>query len=510
MDFRYSIAISELFTTQDQLAGFIGIFNSLLKATGLVWQLFFSAYVFKRLSIVQSLSVMSSFTLVLSILAFLNPNPKLVIAFQFCFVFFLTTFTFPTFNILFGALNDSIQAKARFLNEGIFYCLAVLLSGLLIIALRKFEVPSHFLFLFITVLSIFWLTFISKVRNAYVFALNENINSSLQKSSNIESTQSLEKLQNNLNHQDPQIRLEAILNLRKTNSSEADRLILGILKTEQNSQVLNILLKSTKKVRTESDYNLEDKLDINDHPDNICQILRSIALSKKANIESILPFFNHHDPLVKINAILASFIISSCEEQLEEAVSLFIQLIESSNDKDREAAALLFGDLSLDCFLPSLQTMLFDSKENVRKASITSTIKQASSSHIEPLKRALKVETSLDNIQLIHESLEVQMNEHNRILNRLLLKIPTIYKEKVLNAFHKIDDDNILQLAYQYLSIQPHELTIDLIRLISKNPKDKEFIQAMSSCIGKDIIYLDQLVADIFSSDIKEFDHKIL
>ncbi|MCO4781133.1 MAG: hypothetical protein KC646_02320 [Candidatus Cloacimonetes bacterium] len=510
LDFRYSIAISELFTTQDQLASFIGGFNSVLKASGLIWQMLFSAYVFKRLSIVQSLSVMSICTCILSIFAFLTPNPKLVIAFQFCFLFFLTTFTFPTFNILFGALNDSIQAKARFLNEGIFYCLAVLLSGLLIIALRKFSIPSQTLFLFLTVLSIFWLCFIAKVRDAYISALNENINSNIEGSTETSSVSSLHSLQTDLNHKDPQKRLDAILTLRKTNDNQADRLILDVLKTEQNPQVLNILLKSTKKVRVDSEYKLEDKLDINDTPENICQLLRSISLSKKSSIEPILPFLKHNDPMVKINAILACFILSNDEEHLKEASKLFIHLIQSDNVNEREAAALLFGDLSMDCFIPCLQTMVFDSAPSVRRNAIQSTIKQASSSHIDILKSALNSEKDQKNLDLIHDSLEIQMDESKRILDRLLLKVPTIYQEKVLTAFHKIEDEKIQKLACQYLSIEPHELTIDLIRLIAKNPKDAEFIKIMSACVTTDIIYLDQLVLDIFLSNINEFDHKVL
>lgn len=145
-----------------------------------------------------------------------------------------------------------------------------------------------------------------------------------------------------LNHSHPEVRREALRKLRKLDSTTAVRLVRGYVETEASPEVLG-------------------------------EAIRTLAhLGETDSIEEIAPYLDHPDSRVKLGAMVGLLRNGGIEGVLV-AGSSFLDLSKSKDPNDRAFAAQVCGEIGIASFYRPLLALLQDDNLDVRKMALVAS-----------------------------------------------------------------------------------------------------------------------------------------
>lgn len=497
LDYRYSIAITQLFTSETDLAVFMGTFNSVLRTLTIAYHVSLSAKVLRSISISQAMGVVPALVPFLCFLNLFWDNPWAVIAFQFLLIFFLNGFTQPTINVLFSALDSRIKGKARFLNEGIFFCFAVLLAGGLALVYERIGFESNAFFYTLLAVAILWFLLSSKLTKVYLAALQSNLSGeAMVAGRDFVFSQGL------VNQVDFSTQLgETIRNKSRGRRQWIRRLVLNSHNSDARSLLRDILLDSKNPelqlevsraiCRAKLDYYFEgvlaDMLEQGTHftEEQIIYVLDSYAISGRASfLSQVRPFLKSENPRLKARCILHIIKLSSWKAEIQESMQELIAMLESEDSSKISAIAVL-GELGLECFLPALESLGSQSSGEVLEAVALSLGKIQSVQSVQILNRLLenpKVESEelviREQIQKLEShkyfNLEVQLasrghDQKQRLVSCLNL-LPAKYHSSALKAIRRQPVRGLLLLEALSYQAYTKDLKERLISMLDMEP----------------------------------------
>jgi ATP/ADP translocase/HEAT repeat protein len=188
VDYQFFLVMDEVFPGQDQLTGFLGVFNSVTALIGLGLQLFVTGWVLRRFGVGRAVWVhplgMSLGALALAGRALLPalPTPRF-------FSFSVLSGVFAKFSdnaifysigeassqLLFNALPEQWRGRGRAYISGVVEPVCTALAGGLLLAFQAFEVPAALLSCSVLILCALWLGWTRRLKGEYLRALAANL-----------------------------------------------------------------------------------------------------------------------------------------------------------------------------------------------------------------------------------------------------------------------------------------------------------------------------------------------
>ena len=516
VDFQFSHAIAGYFTDDTELAGFYGTFNAISMTLILISQVLFTGKILKVLSMSDSFKIISAILIFFSFICIFYPAFWLIIAFQFILILTLKIIAQPFRNVLMGAVAADIRSRVRFLIEGIFYCLGVMMTGILIALLNLFSLPSSVFFLIILLLSFVYLNCTGKIDRAYVEALIGNLKKKTRKSRdeifnniyNLNPHSGTALFSRLLNVVEVDTKLEALRGLSRLGTDEARDRIIEALDRESDLNILSRIIKFMGNMEKD-DKILNKLMDMMENRKGRKITLRVIEVlagwGDKGSLDIIYPYIFNKDSRIKSTSVLAILKLDSNIEQIKEAIGELLTMFNSEQSDLRASAVAILGELGLECFVPAVCHFYKDPSLKVRRNAVIASLKLRSPLVITDLSSMLEQEENEDIYILINKVMSRIKDDTFEEMMNIVTGLDFSCKQRVINSLRQIEDERALKLALKSFCLEPLTLSIKLVELIGNYDKDKGAIEIFQNCFTKKGFSVGLLIESVVDSkNLKE------
>lgn len=511
LDFQFSDVMSAKFSNDKELASFYGFFNALSTSLILISQIFFTGKILKFISLSTSFKIISIIFISFSLLSLIYPSFWIIVSFQFLFMLLLRIMIEPAKRILVGAVSTDIREGVRFAAEGVFYCIGVSLTGLIIALLNILSPGPEVFFSILLFLSFIYLLFTAGLDKAYVEALIGNLK--------IKPKKSREEIFDNLYNYNPhagmnifsrllsitegEIKLEVLRGLSLLGTKEAKEKLLKALNEETESHILCSIIKLMSNLeKDEKIYNrLSIILENTEDPLIISGIIEVLAQwGDNKCLETIYPFIFKRDHEVKGTAILAVLKLSSIAEFIETALQELINMLKDKEWEMRGSGLAVLGELRLECFIPTISAFFTDNHIKVRKNAAGAALKLRAPSLLEGLSEMLLKEENKEIYPLIENAISGTEDGTFEEMESIITGLPFKDKQIVIDSLRKIEGHIPLKLFIKSFSVEPHPLSIKLVELIGQHIHNEKIMTLFNSCFSEGKFILNPFIYEIISN----------
>ena len=426
VDFQFFMAINEVFDEQDQLTGFLGIFNSITFLSGFMLQLFVTSRLLRKCGVGNTILAhpisLTFGALGLAIRNFLPviPSPRfssfrslsgVFAKFSDNAIYFSTSASAS--QLLSNAFPKEKRGRSRAFISGTVEPICISLAGGMLIIMGIARTPIHLISLTTVGLGFLWLSLALRVKTDYMRALVENLSS---------------------RHID--LRTSAITQLTEMKDARATPVLLEAIRSSPDDEVAGLALELLAEIGDDSVV------------DELCEMLPEVRPNVKIVTLSVLselgmdkavpairPLLEDTRPNVRAAAvkaigtlgdkgvfhILEPFLDDPALDVRSETMIALIrgntggdiesriisEIKEMANDAEpsvQAKAAYIIGEVRLKQLLTSLLSLAASDDELVQSESIKTLGKMGDEQVIPPLVKFLRMD------KLMHHALEAIVN----------------------------------------------------------------------------------------------------
>ena len=391
VDFQFFLAMDEVFTDQDALSGFLGVFNGITSLLGFAIQMFITTRLIKRFGVgtavlVHPLSVtLGSVGLVIrSFLPVATPRIFSFRGFSAVFAKFSDNALFYSVGesatqLLYNAVPEEKRGQSRAFVAGTVEPLFTAVAGIALIIFTAVTVPILVLSIITLVVSLSWVYLTRRVKADYVSALVKNL-SSLD--IDIQSAAFAE-----LSRHTDSDSIEILIEASKSTDLVVARFALDLIRESGRDEAASIVLKDFSAYDEEVLPDVIETLSAMGHNDLIsavkpflnssntdvrCATIRALTASKSIQDYHFLhPFFTDPDLAVREEAI-SSFYLSGDDNLTTLAREAISTMTESDRQQHVMAAIRIMGKTGDLSSVSHLKKLLVSSDRSVIKSAVES------------------------------------------------------------------------------------------------------------------------------------------
>tara|TARA_B100001123_G_scaffold23269_2_gene25375 strand:+ start:15477 stop:18611 length:3135 start_codon:yes stop_codon:yes gene_type:complete len=391
VDFQFFLAMDEVFTDQDALSGFLGVFNGITSLLGFAIQMFITTRLIKRFGVgtavlAHPISVtLGSVGLVIR--SFLPMAAARLFSFRGLSAVFAKFSDNALFysvgesatQLLYNAVPEEKRGQSRAFVAGTVEPLFTAVAGIALIVFTAFALPIQVLAIITLVVSIAWVFLVRKVKDDYVSALVKNLcsldidiqSAAFAELSRHTDSNSIEILIEAAKSPDFVVARFALDLIRNSGRNEETTMVLNDLST-YDDEILPYVIE-TLSAMGDVDLNSAVKPFLNSSDSDIrCASIRALTAAKSIQDYHLLrPFLT--DPVLTVREeVVGSFYLSGDDKLTSLARNVLSKMTESNQKPDVIAAIRIMGKTGDLSFISRLETLLASSDRSVVKAAVES------------------------------------------------------------------------------------------------------------------------------------------
>ena len=369
IDFQHQQTISYTFTSEKDLATFIGVFGALVALANSLGQWALTHRLFRIFKVGGSIAVASSCYIVLCLIVVLFPKWYLIVASQGLWIFLHMIATRPACNVLLGVLKDDKRDKLAILNA-LAAAFGSLLAGL-VLWLGASSLSTRTIYLLLSAFYILQFYWAKQMDGAYFKGVQQRLQMCSE-----DLSESAEPLGRFLTDEQFRRQLQSVLS-----DEDVIHKLRFILRSRGN--------RKDKKLAQQ----LASMLDSAPNKIATLALLKAVGLcGSHRNTEKILPFLNSEDAQIKSQAAASVIVLANDEAELTNALLVLSRMLNSDKSVIRLRALDAMIILSLPCFIPEFQKALSDEDPDVRIAAIDGLAQFGPASQLAYLKKFAALE----------------------------------------------------------------------------------------------------------------------
>ena len=364
IDFQHQQTISYTFTSEKDLATFIGVFGALVALANSLGQWALTNRLFRTFKVGGSIAVASGCYIVICLVVVIFPQWYLIVASQGLWIFLHMIATRPACNVLLGVLKDDKRDKLAILNA-LAAAMGSLLAGL-VLWLGASSLSTRTIYLILSAFYILQFYWAKQMDGAYFKAVQER----LQMCSD-DLPESEEPLG------------------RFLTEKQFRRQLQSILDDDDVLHKMRFLLRARgyRKDRRLA-HQLASMLDSAPNQIATLALLKALGFcGTYRNIAKIRPYLEAEDAHIKCQAAASMVVLTNDEADLTRALQTLSRMLDSEQNETRLRALDAMIILSLPCFIPDFQNALTDRSRDVRIAAIDGLAQFGPTSQLACLKR---------------------------------------------------------------------------------------------------------------------------
>ncbi len=502
VDFQFSRSAALIFTSEADLAGFFGVFQSSLAMITALGQFTIASDLlrFFKLGGVMCLGPLLQLGLCVAISGY--PWPWLIIALQALWTLGFQITTRPSFTILLVPLEDSTRDRVSLLSS-MAAAFGSLISGVFLLVFKDLlSLPAYFITL--ALFNGIFVVVALRLDRHYMSSVEERVASAdsgakinaLEALGYLGRGQDLTHLTQLIRDDDPIVRRKAVERLTVLPPEKAEPLICEILDKEDDGYVLatvatnmgDILGKRTLPVLRE----LVSKADDTRVRANAIEALGLHGDSQDE--ELLLTYLKAKNHRVRANAIVSLLQVARSKSLLEQALVSLVGMMKHSVPTMRSAALAAVGRMNFPCFSGCVFTGLRDDEVSVRRNAIRALSRMRPAEALRRLKDVAEEDPSKDIREQAKKVCKLIEEQKVDELLRHAGKLTPSQREQAAAILHHTAEGGQSRVLRRVLASQltslPEEL-LPLCRLID----DEDLLDKVADCFEEGKLTLRPLLA---------------
>lgn len=356
LDFQFFLAIEESFQTKNQTSTALGVVHGITSGAGLLFQLFLTRPLIKKLGIGRAVMVFPG-GMVLGSLAFffrlfiptgaqgiLNTRMLPAIFARMTDESVLPSIGETSIQLLYNSIADEWRGRARAFISGIVEPMSIALAGVLLIAFTASNLPTYLLPFLSLILGLAWLRLTMRVRGDYMDALVNNLNShsidmqdqALTELAMRKDPQAVKMLEKSLFSKKEEVSLMAVEILTNDGNPEILNRLAHDIPNVPATNVKVHILKVLRDLKAVECYPVILPLLKSKNKEVKSAAIRSIGILAEDKSTRILgPFLYSKSPAIRDEALIALLRIRKRLDKRNKAVIELRKMIESNRSSIR-------------------------------------------------------------------------------------------------------------------------------------------------------------------------------
>jgi len=506
IDYLYSVKLVEELVTVDQIASFSGKFRAVNMVLIMMIQIFALKPFMKFFSVSAAMLVMPITLLPASGVCIIFYTFATALSIKFLHEISIKCFNRPALGIL---TNPAGEFKTKIF---VFYELSAYLSkiagGAFMYFSRGYINVYYFLYLLLALYLVYFYYSI-KIEPAYISALKHNIDGMDARSrkkiietwSYLSRAAAIETASQFLKSKDKNERFKAINAISVLGESG---LLYSAIDGEDDPKNIACIVSALSK---DAGFDFENKiLGLLGHENFRVRSNVIEGLSNFSNPENNLfitnllaGYLNDRDARIRGTSIVSLLKVSRDEEKIKSAITCLYEMFKSSEANFRSSAVYSMGSLGNPCFVPALGSSLFDPEISVRKNSVMALGNIGGIEAAEFLKKAAAHEHDIKIKNIIKSCLTAFEDGKASIINDSLASHSSDFRKKAFSYFEKLDKAKHYNIILNALKFDRDNVKLSIIKHISRNANDEEFISFISASLHADSNDLEKKAGFDFS-----------
>ena len=391
VDFQFFLAMDEVFTDQDALSGFLGIFNGITSLLGFAIQMFITTRLIKRFGVgtavlAHPLAVtLGSVGLVVrSFLPVAAPRLFSFRGMSAVFAKFSDNALFYSVGesatqLLYNAVPEEKRGQSRAFVAGTVEPLFTAVAGAALIVFTAVALPVQVLAVVTLLVSLTWVLLTRKVKADYISALVNNLSSldiDIQSAAFAElsrhtDSSSMEILTEAAKSSDSVVARFALDLIRDSGSDDAAKALLSDIDTF-NQKILPHAIETLSEMECAYLLPEVEPLLNSSNSDVRCAAVRAVTAAETPGRHLLLePFLTDPDLTVR-EEVIGSLYLSGDDHLVSSAKKAISKLKESDRQEDGITAVRIMGKTGDGLFVTDLVQLLASSDRAVVKAAVES------------------------------------------------------------------------------------------------------------------------------------------
>jgi HEAT repeat protein len=479
ISYEYSVVIETMFSTQEELAGFVGIFDAGIKTLVLATQFVLVGKLASKRTLGGLMIPTPAIVLACSSAFILTGAPMVILGCHLLFQVMAKSIDQAAMNRMLCAFPTLDRKRTSFLIQGVLFPLVVVLAGFVLIGFPgpEFQLARWMLILGLAVIS---LVAMARVDPSYRELLLESLATGQVTQTPGGSPLRTEALSQEyggveiagespggswLDLQDSQI-LEAIK--RTQNPRTRGTVVRALVRRNRDALVREVI----------------SHLAGEPEPRGLADAIEALGEGRGVWVaEEVRRHLTHESHRVRFAAIMVIFRTTEDVETLREASLALKTLLLSTKVADRLSGVVLLGEVGLDAFASALASMLGDSDPEVRAAALRAARGFPSGLLLDAMEARLEEEVDDEVLGELESTLEFLRDEVTSAFTAVSFQWPVEPREAAITELRKLDDARKRRLALRWAAATGPATTGAVLRHLGKAPR--ELHEDLRTCVRR-------------------------
>lgn len=516
VDFQFFMAIDEVFSEQDQLTGFLGIFNSITFLSGFLLQMTVTRSLLRKFGVGSAVLAhpigLTFGSLSLLARSFLptTPAPRL-------FNFRALSGVFAKFSdnaiyfsisesasqLLYNAFPEEKRGQSRAFISGTVEPLCIALAGGILILFVMVKMPILLISALMVGFSLLWILFALRVKTDYLRALVENLSSG----DLVFSSSTITQLNQLKGPQTTEVLLEAVSSPNENIAHFALELLQGMddekVAPSLCERLVNVrptiqiaILSALTEIGTEAQIPAIRTLLGHTESDVRAAAIKAIGkLANPAQIEDLEVYLHDSALAVRTEALIALLRGKADLGQRRRAIHILKEMADDPNPAVRAKMAYAIGEVRIKSLLPMVLGLIASDDEWLQSEAVKAMGKLEDEQVIPPLIKLLDVD------RLVQDAIAAIVNLGTIGLQTLHQDLEAVdtnppIKIYLLECVKRLRSSQSIPILVKLLDTQPPRIGYPAIDALAGITEDAQIQRAQLSEKQMTIIsqFLDGLV----------------